>query len=519
MALPPELEQRLKAARMDRARHQHQINDFLRLADPVRPRIGDSMMTTPRVDEADDLYDDSLQQVAEDFASDVLHRAMPREGDWVRYEPDTALSQELKAALQDPLSQRTKSIMSAVHNSNFYSEAGAEWAFDLGHGTAALICNDYGAGEPFCFEGIGPHQLLIERGAKGKLSLKAREFKLPLEEAFAQWPNANWPAKLKNKLKHKSEKRMTVTCIEAAVRVYDPGDEKWTWYVCVEGHVIDKRDLVGIGSCPIIVTRWRSISSTAWGLGPLRKALANGKSLDQVGYLRLKNFGKAVDPVTVYDDDGVLNPEGGIAPGMWLPRLPGSKIDQLDAPSLEWTYFEQGNLQKAIKRAGFQSGPEQQGLTPPTAFQWREQQIEEGRRLEQPTGKLYEEGVIAILNRVEHLLVERGTIDEVVSVERQAIRVRAMNPLAKQQDGEKVQNASNLLNLFRSTLDAQAVSATVDTVATMENFKRAVDDDLIVLRKPEQADEYMRGVLGQPGMAPGLESAPAGAAPAGPAAA
>lgn len=510
MALPAELQRRISAAKADRARHQNPINDFLRLADPVRPRIGEA--TLPRPEDADDLFDSTMQEVAEDFASDLLHRAMPRDANWVKYEPDEALPDEVQSQLEEPLTQRTKSIFSAVRASNFYSEAGAEFAFDLNHGTGALIANDYGRGEPLCFEAIGPHQLLIERGAKGKLSFKAREFKMPLEEAFAQWEKANWPEVLRRKLANRKSAREMVTCIEAATRIYDPGDEKWRWQVAVADHVIVETELVGVGSCPIIVTRWRSISSTAWGLGPMRKALANGKSLDQVAFLRLKNLGKAVDPPGFYDDDGVLNPEGGIGPGMFLPRLPGSKIDFMEPININVAYFEGGLLQDAIRRAGFQNGPDQEGKTPPTAFQWREEQIREGRRLEQPTGKLYEEGVIAILERVEFLLVQRGTIEPLVTAGRQAIRVRAMNPLAKQQEGEKVQNASNLLNMFRTTLDAQAVSATVDTVATMERFKKAVDDDLIVLRKPEEAEAMMRGVLGQPGMAPGLETAPGAAA-------
>lgn len=508
MALPPELVKRIAAAKTDRARHQDAINDFLRLADPVRPRIGDSGSMN-RTDEADELYDDTLQQVAEDFASDTLHRAMPRDSDWVKYEPTEALPEEVRVQLAEPLAVRTKKIFAALRGSNFYSEAGGEWAMDLGHGTAAMTCNDYGAGEPLCFEGVGPHQLLIERGAKGMLSFKGREFQMPLEEAFAQWgENANWPAKLRDQVRQPSTKRKVVTCIEAATRVYDPGDEKWLWQVCVDGNVIVEENLVGVGSCPIIVTRWRSVSTTAWGMGALRKALANGKSLDQVAYLRLKHMGRACDPPFFYDDDGVLNPEGGIGPGMAIPRLPGSKVDFAETADLSTAYYEAGQLQDSIRRAGFQSGPRQEGLTPPTAFQWREQQIEEGRRLEQPTGKLYEEGVIAILNRIEYLLTKRGEIDEIVSAGKQAIRVKAMNPLARQQDGEKMQNAANLLNIARSTFGDQALAATVDVVETFAKMKAAIDDEIIVVRAADKADEMMRGVLGSPGQQPGLETAP-----------
>lgn len=512
MALPAELAQRIDSAKNDRSKHQGAINDFLRFADPVRPRIGDSA-TTVRSDEADDLYNPMMQEVAEDFASDTLHRIMPRESDWLKYEPENTLPDEVQQALAEPLAQRSKAIFSAIRQSNFYSEAGGEWSFDLGHGTSALICNDDGAAQPFNFEAIGPHQLLIERGARGQLSLKGREFSLPLEEAFAQWPNADWPRPLRRRVESKSGKRTPVKCLEVAVRVYDPGDERWTWYVAVDDTVITKLDLVGAGSCPVIVTRWRSISTTAWGIGPLRKAIADFKSLDQASYLRLKNTGKLVDPPFFYDDDGVLNPEGGVGPGMAIPRLPGSKVDVLPSGNPEFGYFETGILEDNVRRAGFQSGPRQRGKTPPTAFQWREEQVEQGRRLEQPTGKLYEEGVIAILNRIEYLLVQRKTIEPMVKVDKQFIRVRPMNPLAKQQDGEKLANAGNLLNMARSVFDPQTMAATIDMPKTFANMQRAADDDIIVVRPPEQADEYMRGVLGQPGMAPGLETAPGAEAP------
>lgn len=509
MALPDDLKQRVAAARTDRARHQSQINEFLRLADPVRPRIGDSGTTT-RTDEADDLYDPIVQEVAEDFASDLLFRAMPRNEDWLKYESETRLDDAVRMALAEPLAGRTEAIFGAIRASNFYSEAGAEWSFDLGHGTAAMIANDYGAAQPICFEAIGPHQLLIDRGARGQLGFRAREFRLPLEDAFAQWDGANWPQALRRRLDSKTARRAMVTCLEAATRVWDPGTERWTWRVAVDGHLIDEQAVEGRGSCPIIVTRWRSLSSTAWGMGPLRKALADGRSLDQVAYLRLKNLGKVVDPVTVYDDDGVLNPEGGVTAGMWIPRLPGSRIDQLDAGSLELAYYEQGQLQDNVRRAGFQAGPRQKGKTPPTFGQWMDERNEQGRRLEQPTGKLYEEGVIAICDRVEHILVKRGEIDPLVDAGRQLIRVRPINPLSKAQDGEKVTTASNLLTMVRGIFGDQAVAATVDSRSTIENLKRAMNDELIALRSPEQADEYLRGVLGQPGMGEGLETAPAG---------
>ena len=514
MAIPADLLARISAARQDRSRRQAQINDYLDHADPAQPRIGESTTHGQDNDRADDigtLYDGTLMEVHEDFGSDLVDRVMPRTRNWVNYEPAEDLDEALAKSLEDEFKQRTTTIFAAVRKSNLYAEAAGGWAMHLAHGTGAMTIVDHGAGQPLCFEAITPAQLLIERGPGGRLSLKGREFSWPLEDAMTYWPDYDWKPKHRQKLKNKSQKRVPVRIVEAATLMPDPGGEKWQWRVCVDDELVHDSMLSGRGSCPIIVTRWRTISTSAWGIGPGLKCLPDAMTLNQERRLVLKNLGKLVDPPTAYDDDGVLNPEGGVGAGDWIPRLPGSKLEQLKPEgNIEAAYYEQGYLQDCIRRALYQYGPRQRGKTPPTATQWMEEKNEEGRRLELPTGKVYEEGPIAILDRVEYLLTQRGTLNPAITAEGgKIVSLRPMSPLARQQDAEDVSAANQILAVLRQNLDPQTLASTVDLQATAENLVKAMDNKIIVIRSADAADALLQQVLGSAGDvgAPSAEAA------------
>lgn len=510
MPIPPDLAQRLATARADRSKRQARINDYLTYADPAQPRIGDSVTTTQdRADEVDALYDGTLMEVHEDFASDLVDRVMPRDRDWVEYEPEETLDEFIAKELEPEFDARKAKVFSAIRQSNFYSEAAGEWAGNLGHGTSAMVIIDYGAGLPLCFESISPSQLLIERGPGGLTSLRAREYSWALEDALAYWPHYDWPRTLRMRAKSTNGKRSMVKITEAATLVPDPAGERWTWRVCADDHLVHTSTLEGRGSCPIIVTRWRTFSASAWGVGPGLKTLPDAMTLNQERRMVLKNLGKWVDPPVAYDDDGVLNPEGGVGPGDWIPRLPGSKVEQLKPEGMiEAAYYEQGTLQDNIRRGLFQYGPRQRGKTPPTFGQWMDEKTEEGRRLELPTGKVYDEGVIAILDRVEHLLTQRGDLDPVITQDSTIVRLRPLSPLARQQAAEDVSQANQILTMARAVFGDQVLSAFVDAGATLQNIKKALNDKLIMIRSADAADPLLRGVLGQPGMGEGLETAP-----------
>lgn len=511
MALPPDLTNRLADAKRDRNNRQGQINDYLSFADPAQPRIGDALQgTTDRAVEIQTLYDGTLMEVHEDFASDLVDRVMPRGRDWLKYEPDESLDEAARKYLEPEFAARTTRIFSAIRQSNLYEEAAGEWAGGLAHGTGAMSLVDPGKGLPLRFEAISPSQLLLGRGPGGGLSFKARDYMWALEDAMAFWPKYDWKAKHRRMLDSKTQRRNLVRIYECATAIPDEGDERWKWQVAVDDEMVFEDEFRGRGSCPLIVSRWRTISTSAWGIGPGLKVLPDQMTLNQERRLVLKNLGKMVDPPTVYDDDGVLNPEGGVGAGDWLPRLPGSRVEQMKQEGvIEAAYYEQGGLQDNIRRGLYQYGPRQRGKTPPTASQWMDEKTEEGRRLELPTGKVYAEGPIQILNRVEYLLTKRGALDPAITHNKQLVHLRPMSPLARQQASEDVAMASQVMGTIRTFADPNVIAAQVDVRGTIENIKTALGEKLIELLPKEQAQTLLGSVLG--GSPDGAQGAQPGA--------
>jgi hypothetical protein len=84
----------------------------------------------------------------------------------------------------------------------------------------------------------------------------------------------------------------------------------------VDGHECQSAVLEGEGSCPIIVARWRTDSTTAWGVGPVYTILPTIKTLDQLAYLTLKYLNRVVDPVTFGPED--INLDQGLFPAPML---------------------------------------------------------------------------------------------------------------------------------------------------------------------------------------------------------
>ncbi len=509
MALPKDLKQRIDQAKVERSRRQTQINEYLDYADPSRPRIGDENKSqTDSAWKIQTLYDATLMEVHEDFGSDLVDRVMPRSRDWLAYEPETTLPEEIAKVLEPDFKARTDKIFAAIRQSNLYDEAAGEWAMDLAHGTGAMTISDPGPSMPIRFEAISPGQLLIARGPGGGTSLRAREFSWALEDAMAYWPNYDWAEKHRRQVRSQGSKRALVKITEAAIAVPDLGDERWKWQVAVGEDLVFEDDLVGRGSCPHVVTRWRTHSNSAWGVGPGLKCLPDAMTLNQERRLILKNLGKIVDPPVVFDDDGVLNPEGGIGPGDWLPRMPGSKVEQMKPEGIiEAAYYEQGGLQDSIRRALYQYGPRQRGKTPPTFGQWMDEKTEEGRRLELPTGKVYAEGVVAILERVEYILTKKGILDPAITKDKTVVRLRPLSPLARQQAAEDVSQTNQILTMLRAFADPQLLAATVDVVGTFENIVKALGDKNIVIRSAEDANALLQTVIG--GQAQAQPGAPA----------
>jgi hypothetical protein len=249
----------------------------------------------------------------------------------------------------------------------------------------------------------------------------------------------------------------------------------------VDEKLADEGVFEGDGSCSLLTPRWKTDSTTAWGIGPLYTALPGIKTLDVLSELVLRQLSFAVDPARRYDNDGMINPENGINPGDWIPSQPGSKIEEIGSDAdFDTSFYERKDMQTDIKRVLFQDGPVQTGDTPPTAFQWNDQNAKEAQRMGAPFGRLKTEWQIAVFVRFVYLLQKRGVIPKTFNIRSPKIRLRTTSPLIQAKRRQQVSASAQLLQGAIAMFGPQFVMSNVKGSETWANMIAAIGDKLIV---------------------------------------
>jgi hypothetical protein len=218
---------------------------------------------------------------------------------------------------------RQSAIFAEMSKSSLY-QALQESYLDLGPGTMALLIQDIGAERPIHCEAIPISDLLIIRGPYGMVSGFFRDEKdLPARRReralagcglFAARPRARRPgfagAENHRRLLARLERsRHRDLQIRGAVPGQDHPEQD-----------LHRRRLVP-------VHRRALVARSDHGLGrrPDLSRPARDQDHQSRPFLDLKNYDKHVDPPTSYEDDGVMNVDGGVRPGDWIPRAVGSE--------------------------------------------------------------------------------------------------------------------------------------------------------------------------------------------------
>lgn len=481
---------RIAKAKQDRSRHDTWINETLRLALPTYRRIDDELLPETRVQEQDDQFDNELEIVAEDFASDMISTFTPRHERWVIFEPAEDLSEGQKREVEPQLKMVGAAVFAELERSNYWDAAQECFAF-WGVTAMAVAVSDMGPLNPMHFQPIEIPDLLMERGPDGSVTAKWRELKLtPLDQHFL-WGQA-YPAEfpMPNANKATSSERV----VEGCDRDWSvPGVEKWNYRIIVGKKERVKLTYEGAGSCPIIACRFRQQADSAWGPGPFKKATPSARVLDELAYLNLKALGKSVDPALSYEEDGLANFDGGMEPGKAFARAVGSKAPEAFEPTVRFdaSFFVADDRRKAIKRAAYQDRPEQDGKTPPTLGQWMDEAEWNTRRKELPRDRCVREWVLPIIERVAWILTQRGVLPPVKLKGGKVVNVRPISPLSKAKDLADMNLTGQVLRMAQDIGTAKQAGLPIDTRTTMENLIRTARERHIVMQTDEQIAQDM----------------------------
>lgn len=492
-------------AREDRKRHADWMNEVMALGLPTYRRIDVARNASDRADDQDDLFDNELQVVLEDFSSDMISTFTPRYERWVDMQPATALSEGQTKQIADQSKAIEDLIFGEIEKSNYW-EAAQECFQFWGVSAMGVAVSDMGPLKPIFFQPIEIADLLMKRGPDGTLYGKWREMAMTQGDLLSMWPDV-FPADSIPQ----SQRKKPCLVVEGCDRdTTVPGEERWVYRIFVDGKEKVAMSYEGQGSCPIIACRFRHQADSAWGPGPTHKAVPPARALDQLAYLSLKALGKNVDPPVSYEEDGVSNFEGGIQDGMAYPRASGTSAPEAMLPEVRFdaAFFKEEELRKAIKRALYQDRPEQPGQTPPTLGQWMDEKAWNTRRRELPRDRCVREWVLPIIERVAYILKQRGQLPELKLRDGTIVSLKPISPMSKAKDMEDMQVSNQVLGMATSVGAAAAQGVPVDVRATVERLQATAKERHIVLKTAEQ---IQADAAAQAAAAAGIQGAIGGA--------
>lgn len=494
----------IASAETDRNRHLVRIEDCYRYGLPWRHKSNDSQ---PQ-DQLDEIFDEELMTVLEDFAADMLNTFTPQKSEWVEPKPVETLDTGEMRQIETQLARLKKVVFAEMARSNLYV-ALQEAYLDLGPGTMAMIVLDLDVAQPIHCEAIPAVDLLLNRGPHGKLKGIWRTRKRTGDEVQAMWPDA----RRRNGGEWKDDGLPQHVVVDGVYRdLKEKADETWHYVVVCDSEIIFRETYKGKGSNPFIVARWSGDAMTAWGIGPTYRTLPAIKTLNHFRFTLLKNFDKEADPVVSYEDDGVMNVDGGVEPGKWYPRAPGSKAPEaIESQSrMDVASFNIDEVRTAIRRAHYQDRPQQQGKTPPTATQWADEAAERARRMGSPATKLVVELQYPLFERFVYLLTKRGKLPK-IRLNDQTIALEPISPLLRAQEQEEVVRMDKFCEMIIGRFGPDMGNVVINTFKYAEKLRRKMGVDPEVVRgegEISQTINQLGPVLGGGGGAAGEPPVP-----------
>lgn len=486
---------RLKRMKNDRTLRAGFINEVYRLGMPQRGRIDAERSTPMTEDEIQDILDTTLPEAIDDFASDMIATFTPQHEPWVNHVPTQALNAAQRKSVSDQIAGAINWFWDDMQESTYY-DAADECFHDLAAGTMAVQIKDYGSAQPLCYEPVPTRQLLVDVGPDGAPDGRFTDGKIEkrhFEATYGAWIKPeSMTAELRMKLKSaKEDQRFHL--VDGCHKVWDkPGTTQWRRVVMLEKEIVYEQLYDTDGAESLIVSRWRTESESALGIGPAWWATAPARVLIELYALTLAQMHKVVDPAHAYSDpDGGANLEQGIGAGDWVQLGEGFNVEKLSGDGeFQAAFYTREDLRMTIKHALFQDKPEQKGDTPPSATQWADMSARSQQRFEIPRGKINREWVTPIVRAHQWRRMRHGLFPE-IKLGSNTILLKPQSPQAKARSFEKLAQAERLLASTQTPALAQSAVVVIDGRATIENMQRVIGDDLVKVRTQEEVDEIV----------------------------
>lgn len=450
-------------------------------------------------------------EVAGDFATEMLNTFTPEVIEWCQQKAGAAVPEDEVEEVSELISAQTTKIFAEIKAAGFYAAAAQAYAPDIALGTVGMFIDDSRPAEPTLCLPVPIKEIDINTGPDGKVDDRFITRHTRWRNVAALLPGVELPKELHDK--HRDKPNAPITITWGWWRLWDRLDNVvWQSVILVDRKLVQFGTLVGAGSCPFIVGRFNPDVMHPWGWGPTPQSLPELRRLDEVEGLKIERFDFVVHPPFVYPDDGVLNFENGIEPGMGYPARPWASGRPFEPmifdTNMSATEFEIGKIEQRIKRAHYADYPEQIGKTPPTAEQWLDELARAKRRIGTPGKIFFGEFPAEVFLRFKFLAEKKGLISP-IEIDGQTVSLTPYDPTEQAQEHQDVQVANRLLEMARMYFPNIA-EVQIDGAATLRNIKAKLRDKLVVIRDDSQVngaiEQFGPLIAGAGGMpAPGVE--------------
>lgn len=454
-------------------------------------------------------------ELAQDFATEMLNTFTPEVIEWAQQKAGIDVPEDQVEELEDRISAQTTFIMDAMKASNLYAALALAYMPDLSLGTVGLWIDDLRPSEPIVCQAVPLREIEVNIGPFGDVDDRFIVRHTRYRHLPALLKGVTLPDDVAKKVKDKGNEKCVISW--GWWRLWDKDDDVyWQAVIRVGEKVVDQAELKGDGSCPLTIGRFNPDTMFAFGHGPTMQALPELRRLDETEALKIENADFQIHPPFIYADDGVMNFETGIEPGMGYKARPwqSAPVEKLAFDgNVSFAEFETQRIEQRIKRLFFADYPEQIGKTPPTAEQWIDELQRAKRRIGTPGKVFFKEMPAAIFMRFKFLLAARGVIQD-ITVDGKTVALTPYDPTEQAQEFQEVQVAGRILQMGQ-TYFPQTAPVEIDGSATLANIKKKLRDKIVVLRDASQlqaAVQQFGPVLGAGGA-----GGPAGPIPGAPA--
>ena len=387
------------------------------------------------------VFDSTAINSTQRFANRLQSGIFPPQRKWCRLEPGPNIPEERRAEAQAALDVYADKLFATLKQSNFDIAMG-EFLLDLAVGTAVMMVQPGDDTSPINFVPVPQFLVAFEEGANGQVDNVYRRMRMKAEAISRQWPDAK--IEPGSQLARLIDQKPTedVDLIEATVFDAKRGDYCY--------HVIykeGKQELVyrRMKVSPWIVSRYMKVAGEIYGRGPLITAMPDIKTLNKTLELLLKNASLAIAGVYTAADDGVLNPATvKILPGAIIPVArnggpQGASLTPLPkSADFNVSQIVINDLRANIKRILLDESLPPDNMSARSATEVVERMKELAQNLGSAFGRLINETMIPLVEKILMVMDDRGLIDLPLRVNGLEVKVSAVAPLAMAQNMEEI---------------------------------------------------------------------------------